>query len=110
MFEALRGIACFVTVFVSLLYGTRIAWICGKKCNFKEKPENKKQAIFESVPAAAIIYFFGFLIVFSIFINGFLTILVSSLTSAILLSGFVVSMAMPELKRKTPAKKRETSC
>lgn len=105
MFEALRGIACFVTVTVSLLYGTRIAWICGKKCNFKEKPENRKQVIFESIPTAAIVYFFGFLIIFSFFINGFLTILISSLTSAILLSGFVVSMAMPELKRKPQTKK-----
>jgi len=105
MFEALRGIACFVTVTVSLIYGTRIAWVCGKKCDFKEKPENKKHALFESVPAAAVVYTFGFLIVFSLFLDGFLTILTSSLTSAILLSGFVVSMAMPELKRK-PALKR----
>lgn len=105
MFEALRGITCFVTVSVSLLYGTRIAWICGKRCSFKEKPANRKQAIFESVPAAVIVYSFGFLIIFSVCINGFLTILVSSLTSAILLSGFVVSMAMPELKRRPPIKR-----
>jgi hypothetical protein len=100
MFEALRGIACFVTVTVSLIYGTRIAWVCGKKCNFKEKPEDKKHTLLESIPAAAVVYIFGFLIVFSLFLDGFLTILISSLTSAILLSGFVVSMAMPELKRK----------
>ena len=43
------------------------------------------------------------LIVFSHFIDAFLTILVSALTSSILLSGFVVSMTMPELKRKPPA-------
>ncbi len=100
MFDALSGIACFVTATVSLLYGTRIAWVCGKKCNFKEKPEDKIHAIFESIPTATAVYFFGFLIIFSLCINGLLTIVVSSLTSAILLSGFVVSMAMPELKRK----------
>jgi hypothetical protein len=100
MFEALRGITCFVTVSVSLLYGTRIAWVCGKKCQFKELPENKKQALAESIPAAAIVYFFGFLIIFSSCIDGFVTIAASALTSSILLSGFVVSMAMPELKRK----------
>jgi hypothetical protein len=37
------------------------------------------------------------------FIDGFLAILVSALTSSILLSGFVVSMTMPELKRKPPS-------
>jgi len=34
------------------------------------------------------------------FINGFLPILICSLMSALLLAGFVVSMAMPQLKRK----------
>lgn len=100
MFDALSGIACFVTVSVSLIYGTRIAWFCGRKCNFNENPEHRMHALFESVPAAAVIYFFGFLLVFGYFINGFLPIVLSSLTSAILLSALVVSMAMPELKRK----------
>jgi hypothetical protein len=104
MFEALRGIACFVTVSVSLIYGTRIAWGCGEKCTFKEKPEDKIHAILKSIPAATVVYLFGFLIIFSYCINGFLTIVVSSLISAMLLSGFVVSMAMPELKRKPPTK------
>ena len=100
MFEALRGMACFVTISVSLIYGTRIAWVCGKKCNFKEEPEHKKQTLFESVPAATLVYFFGFVVTFNLCISGFLTILVTSLTSAILLSGTVVTMAMPELKRR----------
>lgn len=105
MFDALKGIACFVTAVVSFLYGTRIAWACGKKCNFNEKPEDRVHALFESVPAATVVYFFGFVIVFAHFIDGFLTILVSALTSSILLSGFVVSMTMPELKRKPPAER-----
>lgn len=100
MFEALKFIACFVTVVVSLLYGTRIAWLCGKKCNFKKSPEDRKQLLFQSLPSAAAVYFFGFLIVCSLCLNGFVTIFIASLTSAILLSGLVVSMAMPELKRK----------
>ena len=106
MFEALQGIACFVTAAVSFLYGTRIAWVCGKKCNFKEQPENKIHALLESLPTATINYAFGFLINFSLFINGFLTIVVSSLTSAILLANLVVSMAMPELKRKPTKEQR----
>jgi len=104
MFEALRGMACFVTIAVSLIYGTRIAWVCGKKCNFTEEPENKKQNLYESIPAATLIYFFGFLVIFNLCISGFVTTLVTSLTSAILLSGTVVTMAMPELKRRPTIK------
>ena len=100
MFDIMSGMFCFVTSFVSLIYGTRIAWIAGKKCNFKEDPQNKIHIILESIPAATAVYFFGFVIVFACLINGILTIVVSSLSSAILLAGFVVSMAMPELKRK----------
>lgn len=100
MFEALSGMACFVTVSVSLIYGTRIAWVCGKRCHFKEKPDNKKQALFESLPAATLVYFFGFAIIFSLLVSGFLAIVVSALTSSILLASMVVSMTMPEFKRK----------
>lgn len=104
MFEAMKDIACFVTVTVSFLYGTRISWSCGKKCSFKEIPENKKQTLQGSLPAAIAVYLFGFLIVFSVFSNGFVTVVVSSLMSAILLSCFVISMAMPQLKRKPSVK------
>jgi len=104
MIEVASSLACFVTVAVSFLYGTRIAWVCGKKCTFKEKPKDKIHTVLESIPMAAIVYLFGFLIICSFCINGLLTIAASSLTSAILLSGFVVSMAMPELKRKPPTK------
>ncbi len=104
MFNALMGIACFVTATVSFLYGTRISWICGKKCDFKAEPEYKKQTLHGSLPGAITVYLFGFLIVFSNVTNGFLTIVVSSLTSSILLASLVVSMAMPALKRK-PFKK-----
>ena len=102
MFEALKDIACFVTVFVSLLYGTRVAWGCGKKCQFSEKPENKIQSLLESIPAATFIYFFGFLIIFSYSVSGYLSRAVCSLTSALVLSSMVVSMTMPELKYKSP--------
>ena len=104
MIEMMSGMFCFVTSFVSLVYGTRIAWIAGKKCNFKEDPHNKIHIVLESIPAATAVYFFGFIIMFACLIDGPLTIFVSSLTSAILLAGFVVSMAMPELKRKPNSK------
>ncbi|MGK2907656.1 MAG: hypothetical protein ACSLFH_15135 [Desulfuromonadales bacterium] len=103
MFEALIGIFGFVTATVSFLYGTRIAWVCGKKCHFKEDPENKKLLLSESLPSASAVYFFGFVIVFSLFFDGFLTVFVSSLTSAILLSHMIVTMAMPEMRRKPSA-------
>lgn len=102
MFEAFQGIGAFVTAVVSFLYGSRIAWVCGRKCNFRVKPEDRMHTLYESLPAAVMVYFFGFLVIFSYFIDGFLTIAISSLTSAILLSAFVVSLAMPEFKRKPP--------
>jgi hypothetical protein len=104
MFEALSGMFCFVTAAVSLIYGTRIAWVCGKKCNFKEEPADKKLILSESIPSATAVYFFGFMIVFGYFIDGFVTIFLFSITSAILLSHMVVTMVMPELKRKRMTK------
>ena len=100
MFDIMSGMFCLVTASVSLIYGTRIAWMSGKKCDFKEDPHNKIHIVLESIPAATAVYFFGFIILFACLMDGPLTIFVSSLTSAILLAGFVVSMAMPELKRK----------
>ena len=96
----LIGLICFVTVTVSFLYGTRIAWGCGKFCIFKEEPELKKKALREKLPVATGLYLFGFLIVFSHLLDGFVTIYTYSITSAILLSHFVVSMSIPEFKRK----------
>ena len=100
MFDALKDIMCFVTTFVCFLYGTRIAWVCGQKCQFSEKTEIRYQSLFSNIPAAAMLYFFGFLIAFSYCFDTFLAKFVFSVTSAVLLSHLVVSMAMPELRRK----------
>jgi hypothetical protein len=100
MFEALKDIVCFATTFVCFLCGTRIAWASGKKCQFNQKPEARFESLLRSIPSASIIYFFGFLIVFSYVFNGFMSKTVFSITSAFLLAITVVSMAMPELKRK----------
>jgi len=104
MFDAMSGVFCFVTAMVSFLYGTRISWVCGKKCHFKEDPHNKKELLMECLPAASAIYFFGFLLVFGFLFDGFLTIFISSLTSAIILAHLVVTMAMPEFKRRPSPK------
>lgn len=100
MFEALKDIACFVTAFVSFIYGTRVAWGCGKQCQFREPKEGKVKLLLESIPATTLIYFFGFLIVFSYLFDSYLSRIIVSLTSSIVLAHLVVSMAMPELKRK----------
>lgn len=100
MFEAMKDVVCFVTVFVCFLYGSRIAWGSGKKCQFNLKPEARFEFLVRSIPSASAIYFFGFLIVFSYVFSGFATKAVFSITSAVLLAITVVSMAMPELKRK----------
>ena len=99
MFEMVSGMFCFVTATVSLLYGTRIFWICGKKCNFEVAPAKKKQSLKATMPGGFAVYSFGFLVAFSEVLNGTLTIVTTSLISALLLSHFVISMAMPELKR-----------
>ena len=99
MFDVVSEMFCFVTATVSFLYGTRILWACGKKCNFVVAPAEKKQSLRATIPGGVVVYSFGFLIVFTEVLSGTLTIVMTSLISALLLSHFVVSMAMPELKR-----------
>jgi len=99
MFDLVSEMFCFVTATVSFLYGTRILWVCGKKCNFVVAPAEKKQSLKATIPGGVVVYSFGFLIVFTEVLSGTLTIVMTSLISALLLSHFVVSMAMPELKR-----------
>ena len=98
MFDMVSGMFCFVTATVSLLYGTRIFWICGKKCNFEVAPAKKKQSLKATIPGGFAVYSFGFLVIFSEVLNGTLAIIITSLISALLLSHFVISMAMPALK------------
>lgn len=99
MFNMLSAMFCFVTATVSFLYGTRICWVCGKKCNFDLAPAEKIKTLKANIPGAFIIYSFGFVIVFNTILDGAFTILITSLISALLLSHFVISMAMPALKR-----------
>lgn len=100
MFDMVSGMFCFVTATVSFLYGTRVCWICGKDCSFGVAPIEKKQILKQRLPAGFAIYAFGLFVIFSYILDGALAITVSSLTSALILSHFVVSMAMPEFKRK----------
>ncbi len=100
MFQALCNIACFVTAFVCFLYATRIAWVSGKKCQFSTKSEDRIQTLLSSFPATIILYFIGFFILFGYPFDSYLARVVFSITSAIVLSNMMVSMAMPELKRK----------
>jgi len=99
MFDVVSGMFSFVTIAVSFLYGTRICWVCGKKCNFEVDPAQKKQLLKENMPGGFAVYLFGFLVVFSNVMDGPLAIAVTSFTSAFLISHFVVSMAMPALRR-----------
>ena len=99
MFDMVSGIFCFVTTTVSFLYGTRICWVCGKKCNFEVSPVEKRQILKANMPGGFAVYFFGFVVFFSNTLNGQLTILILSMISALVLSHLVISMAMPELKR-----------
>jgi len=102
MLDALVNLVCLITIFTCLHLGSRIAWSCGNQCKFSKSPETKRQAILKSIPAATTIYSFGFFIAFNYYIEGLLPRVVISLTSATILAILVVSMAMPELKRKPP--------
>ena len=103
MVDALIDIASFVTAAVCFIYGTRIAWVCGRKCQFSESLEIKVSMLVRSIPAATVIFFFGFVIVYKAFSLGAVTWLVASITSAIVLAAVLVSMAMPDLKRPASA-------
>ena len=107
MAQGLGFIVVFVTVAVSFLYGTKIAWHYGKKCTSQELPENKKQIVLGIVPATAAIYFFGYVILFSLFIDGFWTITFYALISSALMAGMAMSMAMPERKRPPDSGRKE---
>ena len=98
MFDMVSGIFCFVTATVSFLYGTRICWVCGKNCNFEVEPAEKKQILKTNMPCGFAVYAFGFFVVFGALSDEIFTIVISSLTSALILSHFVISMAMPALK------------
>ena len=99
MFHMVSGMFCFVTVTVSFLYGTRVCWICGKDCNFRVDPLVKRRILKQRIPVGFLIYAFGLFVFFSFILDGVLAITVTSLTSALIISHFVVSMSMPEFKR-----------
>lgn len=101
MFDIVGGMFCFVTITVCFLYGTRICWVCGKKCSFEEEPAEKKQILKANLPGGFLVYSFGFFVFFSNTATEIFTAVILSLISALLLSHFMVSMAMPALKRKS---------
>lgn len=106
MIIALKDIILFVTAFVSFLYGTRIAWACGKNCNSKKTPEERKKKLKELIPGAIFVYFFGFIItsnyIYELILGsnpeeiGSLAIIVMSLINAFLASITVTWLAMPK--------------
>lgn len=101
MYEALKDIAFFVTAVVGFVYGARVAWGCGRRGFFGEKPQDKLQLLMESIPAAALLFAVGFLVVFDYFIDEFFSWIILSLISAFLSSLAVVFVAMPRLRRRS---------
>jgi len=102
MFDALINIVCLVTAYSCLHLGTSIAWSCGSQCEFSVETKVKYQSLLKTLPTVTAIYSFGFFILFSSYVDGLLSKIVFSLTSATILSTLVVSMAMPQLKRRPP--------
>lgn len=100
MIDIFSQMFCFVTASVSFLYATRICWMCGRSCSFVISPSERRDILKAKMPAGFAIYAFGFFILFSCRFDGGILITTLSLTSALILSHFVVSMAMPILKRR----------
>lgn len=100
MFEALQDIVCWATVFVSLHFGTRVAWNCGSKCKHDESPQDKVHSLLKNLPVATALYAIGFLVISSYFVSDYLSRAVFSVTSGLILAVVVISIAMPEQKRR----------
>lgn len=106
MIIALTDIMLFVTAFVSFLYGTRIAWSCGKSCNSRHTPEERTRKIKEFLPITMLLYFFGFAIsanyLYRLVLGGkpeefgVLGIIFMSLVNAFLVASAVSWLAMPK--------------
>jgi hypothetical protein len=106
---ALTDIILFVTAFVSFVYGTRIAWACGKNCNSRKNSDERIEKMKEYLPISTLIYFFG-LIITSKYLYKFLlrneptdagtvSIIFMSLINALLLSSAVGWLAIPKRRR-----------
>ena len=106
MIVALTDIMLLVTAFVSFVYGTRIAWACGRGCNSRKSPEERTGKIKEFMPGSTLVFFFGFAITSNYFYKvilgskpeelGSLAIISMSLINAFLLSNAVAWLAMPK--------------
>jgi len=106
MVIALTDIILIVTAFVSFLYGTRIAWHCGKSCNSRKTPEERIEQMNSYMPGATLVYFFGFCItanyLYGLILGGepeklgSMAILLMSLINAFLASSAVGWLAMPK--------------
>ena len=106
MVIALTDMILFVTAFVSFLYGTRIAWHCGKNCNSRKTPEERKEKIKEYFPPSTLFFFFGFAItsdyLYKLILGsqpenlGGFAILSMSLINAFLASSAIAWLAMPK--------------
>ena len=102
MYDMLAGLICFVTMSVSLIFGTRITWHYGKKCQFWETVEDRKHILRGIFPVAVLIYSLGFISLFSLLFEGFGTILLYAFISAVVLTVMMFSIAMPEMTRRPP--------
>lgn len=101
MIDMISGLFCFVTFTVCFLYGTRVCWVLGKKCQFDVTMKERKEILRAGMPAGFAFYCFGFLVFFSCLLDGATVVILMTLTTALLASHFIVSMAMPVLKRPT---------
>ena len=103
---AFTDVLLFVVAFASFLYGTLIAWHCGKSCNSRRSAKERTEKIKSFMPGATLVYFFGFAITSNYFYElllgnkpeqlGSIAILLMSLINAFLASSAVAWLAMPK--------------
>ena len=96
MYDALKDLACFVTALIGFLYGARVCWGLGKKNPFKNQQDHRAVFLLENVPVAALFNFIGFFLLTRFWISNLVTLMVVSLTSAILLTVLVIAVSLPK--------------
>lgn len=99
MLDMFRHTMCFSTALLCLVCGARLCWACGRKFDCVIPPEDRKNYLQTCLPAAIVIYLFGFVIIFNYLYDDLAIIVSSSIICAILAAHFVVAMSMAEMNR-----------
>ena len=109
MVIALADIILFVTAFVSLTYGTRIAWQFGRICKLNNNGKAGSGNIMGYIPIATLVYFIGFAITSKYFYAlvygrnfkelGLMSLIFVPLITSLLTACAIAWIALPKRRR-----------